>query len=92
MRFVVSVIINYNRRDSDKVDCKLEIVLEFSDEAVAKKVLDSVTQDNGEWISTRQDCNRLFCSASSESIGGLLHTAEDFLSCVVLAEKMIRDR
>jgi len=48
----------------------------------------AVRLDNGEWISTRQEGNRLHCTAASDTLGGLLHTAEDFLSCVSLAERM----
>ncbi len=33
---------------------------------------------------------RIVCHASSDSIGGLLHTAEDFLSCVSLSERMTK--
>lgn len=70
--------------------CEFEFSLEFEDADKAKKILDSVKLDNGEWISTSIDGRRIICRASSESVGGLLHTAEDFLSCVSLAEKMIR--
>jgi len=72
------------------VKCEFEFSLEFEDADKAKKILDSVKLDNGEWISTSIDGRRIICRASSESVGGLLHTAEDFLSCVSLAEKMIR--
>lgn len=69
--------------------CELEIILEFPDEETARKILDSVSQDNEQWISARLESKRIICSASSDSIGGILHTAEDFISCVVLAEKML---
>lgn len=70
--------------------CECEFSLEFEDEDKAKKILESVRLDNGEWIAARLDGRRIVCHASSESVGGLLHTAEDFLSCVSLAEKMMR--
>jgi hypothetical protein len=72
------------------VKCECEFSLEFEDEDKAKKILESVRLDNGEWIAARLDGRRIVCHASSESVGGLLHTAEDFLSCVSLAEKMMR--
>jgi len=72
------------------VKCDCEFSLEFEDADEAKKVLGSVKLDNGEWISTKLEGRRILCHASSDSIGGLLHTAEDFLSCVSLAERMIR--
>ena len=70
--------------------CDCEFSLEFKDADEAKKVLESVKLDNGEWISTKLEGRRIICRASSDSVGGLLHTAEDFLSCVSLAERMIR--
>ena len=73
------------------VKCECELILEFSDESEAAKVLGSVKQDNDEWISARQEANMIICSASSKSIGGLMHTMDDFLSCIALAEKMIRN-
>lgn len=71
-----------------KCDCTFE--LDFNDPETAKKVLDSVKLDNGEWIKARRKGSKIICEASSETVGGLLHTAEDFLSCVALAEKMIK--
>jgi hypothetical protein len=58
----------------------------------AEKVLDSVRLDNGEWISSKLEDRRIICEASSDTIGGLLHTAEDFLACVALAEKMMKKK
>ena len=70
------------------VKCSLTLTLEFRDESIARNVMHAVRLDNGEWISTRQEGNRLHCTAASDTLGGLLHTAEDFLSCVSLAERM----
>jgi len=74
------------------VKCSCSFSLEFEDSDAAKKVLDSVKIDNGDWISSRLEDNRIICEASSDSIGGLLHTAEDFLACVALAEKMMKKK
>jgi len=74
------------------VKCDCSFSLEFENAETAKKVLDSVRLDNGEWISSRLEGNKIMCETSSESIGGLLHTAEDFLACVALAEKMMRKK
>ncbi|MEM2839180.1 MAG: KEOPS complex subunit Pcc1 [Thermoplasmata archaeon] len=68
--------------------CSLTLTLEFRDENIARNVMHAVRLDNGDWISTRQEGNRLLCTAASDTLGGLLHTAEDFLSCVSLAERM----
>lgn len=74
------------------MNCECELILEFANEVEAKMVIDSVKQDNDEWITAHQDSNKIICSAKSKTIGGLMHTMEDFLSCVSLAEKMLRNR
>lgn len=55
-------------------------------------MLESVKLDNGEWISSKLEDNKIICDAASDTIGGLLHTAEDFLACVALAEKMMKKK
>lgn len=72
--------------------CKLSMRLEFSSPEDAKRILDSVSIDNGEWISARQEDNSILCEADAETVGGILHTAEDLLSCVALAEKMLKQK
>lgn len=72
--------------------CNCSFSLEFENAETAKKVLDSVRLDNGEWISSRLEGNKIMCEAGSDTIGGLLHTAEDFLACVALAEKMMKKK
>lgn len=82
----------YPSHDSLDVKCDCSFSLEFENAEIAKKVLDSVKLDNGEWISSKLEGNMITCEASSDTIGGLLHTAEDFLACVALAEKMMRKK
>jgi len=82
----------YPSHDSQGVKCDCSFSLEFENAETAKKVLDSVSLDNGEWISSRLEGNKIICEASSDTIGGLLHTAEDFLACVALAEKMMKKK
>jgi tRNA threonylcarbamoyladenosine modification (KEOPS) complex Pcc1 subunit len=74
------------------VKCECSFSLEFDSAETARKILDSVKLDNGEWIAARLDGNRIVCEASSGTIGGLLRTAEDFLACLALAEKMMRKK
>jgi hypothetical protein len=82
----------YPSHDSQAVKCDCSFSLEFENAETAKRVLDSVRLDNGEWISSKLKDNKIMCEASSNTIGGLLHTAEDFLACVALAEKMMKKK
>ena len=82
----------YPSHDSQCVKCLCSFSLEFDDIETAEKVLASVKLDNEEWISSRLEERRILCEASSDTIGGLLHTAEDFLACVALAEKMMKKK
>ncbi len=70
--------------------CECDFSLEFENPDQASRILESVKLDNGEWISARLEGRKIICHASSDSVGGLLHTAEDFLACVSLAERMTK--
>ncbi len=66
-----------------------EIILEFESEEMAESILRSVEVDNYEFISCRRDGRRLVCE-SLGTPGSLLHTLDDFLSCVITAESVYR--
>ncbi len=64
-----------------------EMILEFASEEMAENILKSVEVDNYEFISCRREGKRIICK-SSGSPGSLLHTLDDFLSCVITAERV----
>ncbi|HUV61934.1 MAG TPA: KEOPS complex subunit Pcc1 [Thermoplasmata archaeon] len=70
-----------------KVTC--EITLEFPSNDAAAKVLGTVESDNDGYVRTRLDGNTVVASVEAESLNSLLHTLDDFLACVSVAEKII---
>lgn len=70
-----------------KVICTL--VLEFPSGGHASKVLETVESDNDGYVDVRLDDNSVIATMRAESLNSLLHTLDDFLACVSVAEKII---
>ena len=68
------------------VECTLE--LEYDSNNRAELILDSIVQDNGEFVQANVQGNKLVLVSRAESERTLLNTLEDLLSCVRLAEEM----
>jgi tRNA threonylcarbamoyladenosine modification (KEOPS) complex Pcc1 subunit len=74
-------------RDVPKVVC--EIMLGFHSNDAAAKVLETVESDNDGYVKARLDGSSIVVSMKAESLNSLLHTLDDFLACVSVAEKII---
>ena len=70
-----------------KTSCKLEI--DFKDKKIAKKVLESIKVDDYGFVESKIDKTVLIANIKSKSISSLLHTVDDYLSCVSVAEKVL---
>lgn len=68
------------------VECTIE--LEYDSRDRAELILDSIGQDNGEFVQVTVQGNRLILVSRAGSERTLLNTLEDLLSCVRLAEEM----
>ncbi|MDH3365005.1 MAG: KEOPS complex subunit Pcc1 [Thermoplasmata archaeon] len=73
--------------DAPRVTC--EMILEFPSGDAAAKVLGTVESDNDDYVEARLDGNRIVASVEAESLNSLLHTLDDFLACVSVAQKII---
>jgi len=71
-----------------QVRCVIE--LEYRSAEEAAKVAKSVSLDNGSYAETEICGNRLILSASAASAPSMLHTLEDLLSCVKVADEMVK--
>jgi hypothetical protein len=71
----------------ERVTC--EIALRFQSQEDAGKVLRAVQQDNGEYVDARQDGDAILAVMRAPTLKSLLHTLDDFLSCVSVAEKIV---
>ena len=70
-----------------KANC--EITLMFKDAENAKKILKSIEVDNLDFLEARVDGKKLVATIKSNSVSSLLHTLDDYLACVSVAEKIV---
>ena len=63
------------------------LTLRFADAATAKAVAQSVSLDDEGYIRTRRNGATITATAAAEGAMGLLHTLDDYLACVSVAER-----
>jgi tRNA threonylcarbamoyladenosine modification (KEOPS) complex Pcc1 subunit len=69
------------------VSCRIEI--EYPDERMARIILKAIEQDNAGYVVAEVEGATLILQASAETEPSMLHTLEDLLSCVKVAEDMV---
>lgn len=70
--------------------CRLDF--EYATEEQAEAILRSVAVDNGGFITSRREGRRLVSEAQASTPLSLLHTLEDYLACVAVAERIVQGR
>ena len=73
-----------------KISCTLEFDYDSKDEAEA--VARAVEVDNEGFVKMDVEGKRIISTAESESIPSLIHTLDDFLSCVSVAERVVKGK
>ncbi|MEK6988400.1 MAG: KEOPS complex subunit Pcc1 [Candidatus Thermoplasmatota archaeon] len=63
------------------------LTLTFTDAATAKAVAESVSLDDEGYIRTRRAGKAITAKARADSPMSLLHTLDDYLACVSVAER-----
>jgi tRNA threonylcarbamoyladenosine modification (KEOPS) complex Pcc1 subunit len=71
-----------------RVSCKLDF--DYGSEEEAQAVLKAVEVDNEQFIKTTLEGKKIISIVESESIPSLIHTLDDYLSCVSVAEKVVK--
>jgi tRNA threonylcarbamoyladenosine modification (KEOPS) complex Pcc1 subunit len=71
----------------DRVRC--ELVLRFPSRDCADKVFHAVEQDNSGYVDAKQEDETIVASIEAATLKSLLHTLDDFLSCVSVAERIV---
>ena len=62
------------------------IELDYGSEEEAVAVLEAIAPDNAPYAEAERSGSRLIIRASSSTAGQMLHTMEDLLACVKVAE------
>lgn len=70
-----------------KVTCLL--TFSYGSEEEARRILSSVQTDNVDFVKTHLDGNSLVSEISADGLMSLLHTLNDYLSCLTVAEEII---
>ncbi len=68
-----------------KVRCSL--ALEYAGSDDASRIKKALEPDNENFISTRAEGNVLEAETEADSVLSLLHTLDDFLACLSVAER-----
>ncbi len=63
------------------------LTLSFKDAATAKAVADSVSLDDQGYIRTARKGSTITATAAADGPLALLHTLDDYLACVSVAER-----
>ena len=69
-----------------KASC--DIIIEYDDAKKAKNILKSIEVDNFDFITSNAKGKQLSAHIESSSVSSLLHTLDDYLACVSVAEKV----
>jgi hypothetical protein len=70
-----------------KVSCS--IIFEYTSLEKTEKVLRSIKVDDFDFVESRLNRNKLEVLIESKSVSSLVHTLDDYLACISVAEKII---
>ncbi|MCK5459103.1 MAG: hypothetical protein KAI20_04370 [Thermoplasmatales archaeon] len=70
-----------------KISCNLNI--EYDDSKKAEKILRSIKVDDFDFVKSKIHNKSLEATITSKSVSSLLHTLDDYLSCLSVAEKIV---
>ncbi len=70
------------------VECTLEVA--YADDATARSVRDALAPDDAGFVRSRAVGPRLVAEMAADTPMQLLHTVEDYLACLAVAERAVR--
>lgn len=86
----LEVRVSVAAKEACPVTCS--ITLEFGSEEDARNVHRSVEMDNDGYLETKVEGRTLVAHIEADSLKSLLHTLDDFLVCVGVAEKVVASK
>ena len=66
-----------------------DITIKYEDEKIVQMIHKSIEVDNFDFVSTKINKDQLEARIESKSVSSLLHTLDDYLSCISVAEKVV---
>ncbi|MBU0497386.1 MAG: hypothetical protein KKC68_06045 [Candidatus Thermoplasmatota archaeon] len=70
-----------------KIACQITIT--YPSEKQVKKLLQSLEVDDESYVQTQQKNNQLKVSISANTLSSLIHSLDDYLACLSIAEKIV---
>jgi len=70
-----------------KITCVVE--MEYDDSETAKNILQAVKVDDQGFVESQQRKNIVIAKITASSITSLLHTLDDYLACLSVAEHVV---
>ena len=67
-----------------------EIILTYESEKQAAQIQQALSIDDGSFVSSRVSDNKLLVTIKSETLSSFLHTLDDYLACVTVAENVMK--
>jgi tRNA threonylcarbamoyladenosine modification (KEOPS) complex Pcc1 subunit len=73
-----------------KAECSL--IFEYKSEDIAKKILNSIKVDNYDFVNSQINKNTITTNIKCNSVSSLIHTLDDLLACITIAEKIVENK
>lgn len=73
-----------------KVECVLE--LNFDSNEHAKQIFESVHIDDARFMDSEIKDSKILTTINTSSISSMLHTVDDYLACLKIAENIIEKK
>ena len=70
-----------------KICC--DVVIDYDDIEKVQTVLRSTQVDDFDFVRSKVNGNRLEATIESTSLSSLIHTLDDYLACISVAEKIV---
>jgi len=70
-----------------KIEC--DLILEYENLDKTKNIYKSIEVDNYEYVKTQIKGKTLEAHIESKSISSMIHTLDDLLACINVAEKVV---
>ena len=71
------------------MDANCKIQIEFDSEKKVKTVLKSIEVDDFEFVESKANSKILEATINAKSVSSLLHTLDDYLSCISVAVNVV---
>jgi tRNA threonylcarbamoyladenosine modification (KEOPS) complex Pcc1 subunit len=72
--------------------CKCELTFEYRSPKEAELIAQAVKLDNPEFITLEIKGNTIHSTIKTSTINSMIHTLDDYLACLALAEKIVEKK